>query len=138
MNANSGKCNDHRDRPTVRTCPTCKRIRNEKAVVERTVTALLAHGYQLNVNNGGDDYELPAFTTDRAAVLAAMMETDDELLVTKDPRPEMLGPDAHGNARNGGWVRFVYGNSGEEVINDYTLNLEDALATVNAYAEGLA
>jgi hypothetical protein len=33
-----------------------------------------------------------------------------------------------------GWVRFVYGNDGWDVISDYTCNLEDALKDVHALA----
>lgn len=36
-----------------------------------------------------------------------------------------------------GWVRFVYGNDGHDVISDYTTNLESVLEPINAYAESL-
>jgi hypothetical protein len=32
-------------------------------------------------------------------------------------------------------VRFVYGNDGYDVINDYTVDLEDVLKSVNEYAD---
>jgi hypothetical protein len=37
--------------------------------------------------------------------------------------------------RSFGWVRFIYGNDGWDVINDYTTNLEPVIAGVNALAE---
>jgi hypothetical protein len=37
-----------------------------------------------------------------------------------------------------GWVFFVYGNNGPDVINDYTTNLEPALVKTNALADRLA
>ena len=36
-----------------------------------------------------------------------------------------------------GWLHLVYGNDGNDVIADYTTNLEPQLQAVNAYAETL-
>jgi hypothetical protein len=34
-----------------------------------------------------------------------------------------------------GWVRFIYGNGGWDVINDYTTNLEPWMTNVDAIAD---
>ena len=56
------------------------------------------------------------------------METDDDyLFVYKAGQSERFG-----------WVRFVYGNDGYDVISDYTINLEKTLKGVNVFAERMA
>jgi hypothetical protein len=101
-------------------------LRAEREIREKTVDALLAAGYGLNLHNGGDAEELTYYTFDRAEILAAMNLTDEEWLLAK----KLNGPS--------GWVRFVYGNDGWDVINDYSVNLEDVLAPVNEYADSLS
>lgn len=96
----------------------------ERLIRERVVDELLAAGFMLNVNNGGDDNELPAMTTDRLAVLAVMDKTDDEHLLVED-------------SHTSGWVYFVYGNDGWDVVSDYTTNLERYLTASDALAEAL-
>jgi hypothetical protein len=120
---NNMRCYDHRNAANVTLCATCQRINVEQQIVIKTVQTLLAAGYQLNVFNGGDEPELPTDSSDLATVTAAMMETDDEKLA--------VSQDGH----NAGWVYFVYGNSGWDVISDYTTNLEDVLQPVIAFAD---
>ncbi len=107
-------------------CRVCNRIGIEADIVTRVVDALLAKGFFLNVDNGGDEAELPkpVNATERDALLAVLMETDDEYLnvyAFHDPTKEV------------GWIQFVYGNDGYDVISDYTTNLEDVLRPVNDY-----
>jgi hypothetical protein len=111
--------------PGPKVCPTCRRIQIEQRIARLTVKTLLAAGYALRVDNGCDD-ELPtARFTDATAALAAMGETDDERVF------------AFKSGEPAGWVYFVYGNDGWDVINDYTTNLDDALAPVLAYIDKL-
>jgi hypothetical protein len=127
MNARTSQCYNHRDRSApVRCCATCQRIGVEVDIVTRTVDALLAAGYALATEHG--DGLLPAVPTrNRAAMLGELMEVDDEYIMAYTP-----GRDGHF-----GWVRFVYGNGGYDVISDYSVNLETTLEPVNAYADSL-
>jgi hypothetical protein len=59
------------------------------------------------------------------------METDDDrLFVYKVDGPK-------GRRDWFGWVFFVYGNDGYDVISDYTTNLESSLTATNKLAESL-
>lgn len=83
----------------------------EREICTAVVDALLAAGFTISVDNGGDSNEL-SDSSDRVAILAAMFLTDDEYL--------HAGKDGHPV----GWVRFIYGNDGYDVMSDYTVNLE--------------
>jgi len=100
-----------------------KRQRIEARIVRQVVDDALAAGFTLDVDTGGDEPDL-AGSRDRKAVLKAMMETDEDYLILH-------------RGQQSGWVRFVYGNEGWYVINDYTVNLEPVLAGANALAERL-
>ena len=89
------------------------RQRVEKMIARRVILDGLKAGFAFNVNNGGDENELPANSTNVKEILAAMFATDDEYLLFYKP----------GENRRIGWVRFVYGNGGWDVISDYTTNL---------------
>ena len=93
----------------------------ERAVVLKLVDTLLAAGFEFAVDDGEERHP---WTTDRAAVLDAILNTDEDVLhVRKDGR--------------NGWVLLVYGNSGWDVICDYSVWLEAALEPVTALAEAL-
>lgn len=97
----------------------------ERRIVRMVVRCLLADGYLLNVDNGGDGYEIP-WSADEKTVLAAMFATDEEHLVARK----------EGRVATAGWVFFVYGgNDGWDVINDNTVNLEAVLAPITAYID---
>jgi hypothetical protein len=97
----------------------------ERAIVQQVVASALAAGYALSVNNGGDEPEISP-TTDQKLVMDTLFATDDEhLLFIKD-------------GREVGWVYFVYGNDGWDVINDYTTNLESVLEQADALADQYA
>ena len=96
----------------------------ERRVVTRTVDALLAAGFELNLENGGDDYELPDFTRDHKVFLDALFAADEDRIFAR--RPGKLGR---------GWVYCVYGNDGWDVISDYTTSLETVLAPINAWTD---
>lgn len=119
-------CSTHQreDRKTVpQGCPTCRRINIERDIVTRTVSALLKAGCSLSTDANPE----MGPRTKRADVLAELMEVDDEhLMVFNTPQPEHDYVDV-------GWVRFVYGNDGADVISDYTVNLEGVLQPVFDY-----
>jgi len=117
-----------------------KRIATEKRIATKVVHDLLAAGYRLNVNNGGDTNELDRPSDSAKAVLGALFATDDEYLKVYASRPNLVGQKSPLFPWMGiGWVYFVYGNDGgENVIADHTCNLENALAGASALAESLA
>lgn len=126
------RCDKHRTNELApAACHICSRIRVEQRIVIKTVNALLKAGYTLNVYNGGDENELSNPTRDKAALLGALMNTDDDyLMVYTNPEPETEYKDV-------GWVRFVYGNDGWDVISDYTTNLDKQLEPIEEFANKL-
>lgn len=120
------KCNEHRRDPLParrNPCPTCARIRLEEKVAGKVVRALLAAGYFVSVHDG------EAFTLsksrDAKALIAALFTSDDDRLFVRT---------APGEAHFG-WVWLVYGNSGWDLVSDYTTNLEAALKPVFAWID---
>jgi len=100
----------------------------ERQIARKTATDLIAAGYSVAVFDG-EEIALEA-STDVRAIIAAMFSTDEDYLFAMTP--------ADGGAmKRAGWVRFIYGNTGYDVINDYTTNLEAALAGTNALADQL-
>lgn len=125
------RCDTHKTREDLpRLCALCQRIAVEADIVTRAIDALLVAGFELQIDGCGDDDRPEQPVSDRARILREMMETDDDVLMTWRKDHDTLAPQ--------GWVRFVYGNDGYDVISDYTTNLEDVLAPVNAYADTLA
>jgi hypothetical protein len=90
-----------------------ERIRIEKEIARQVLEAGKKAGYTFAINNGGDEDE-EAATVDEAMKL--MFETDDETLFFMTPDGSPVG-----------WVYFVYGNDGWDVINDYTSNLSSLI-----------
>lgn len=126
------RCYTHRAEARMPRCTTCWRIALEQRIVKRTVDALLAQGYALATDEGEHRFYGPvAPTRERATILAALMEVDDEHLGVF-PAEEVGAPKVR---QPFAWVRFVYGNDGWDVVSDYTTNLEDVLKPVNDYAQ---
>lgn len=99
------------------------RIQIEKRIARKVVRALLAAGYELSVNNGGDENEIP-FTKSFGQVTGAMFATDDEYLQARGPSTS--------------FVHFVYGNDGYDVIADYGMSLEPIMAPIDEYCSKVA
>ena len=97
----------------------------EAAIVRNAVHELLDHGFTLSVDNGGDDYEIDR-SIDAEAIIAQLMNTDEDRLLART------------NDIIKGWVHFVYGNDGHDVICDMTVSLEPYLPDTLAIAEGYA
>lgn len=97
-----------------------RRQEMERRIVRRALTEGKKLGYTFNINNGGDEHELPEPTDDVRKVLGEMFATDDEHLLFYRGRFVK------------GWVYFVYGNGngGLDVVSDYTTNLEPVMAKV--------
>lgn len=84
------------------------RILVEAAIAQRLVTDLLADGWTIRVSDGGGGHLVEG--TDLFEILGAMFASDDDHLICN-------------KGDEGAWVRLVYGNSGPDVISDYTTNL---------------
>jgi len=121
----SPRCYNHKDRAEIpRLCQTCQRIAVEQEIVTKVVDAMLQAGYPLQTDIQNDPR--PAVpTSDRAEILAEMMAVDDEFLGVYQEGDRI------------GWVRFVYGNDGWDVVSDYSTNLESILRPINEYADSL-
>ena len=96
---------------------------NEKKIVGRLITDILAAGYSVSIWNGGDDAEIIS-SSDTDRIFKALAASDqDEVILYK-------------NCRRAGWIRLIWGND-VDVISDYTTNLEAIVAGANALANEL-
>jgi hypothetical protein len=90
------------------------RQRVERNIARRLILDGLAAGYTIKVHNG-EELLMP-FNQVAKQILSLMFSVDEEhLLFYKDDKKI-------------GWVLFVYGNDGWDVISDYSTNLEDIMA----------
>jgi len=105
----------------------------EQRIASRAVSALLDAGFTLAVAQG-DERPEPA-TRSKAKIMRELGECDDDRLMVY--KPDNLPPqNATGNEHPAdGWVWFVYGNDGWDVISDYTTSIEQHLAAVMKYAK---
>jgi hypothetical protein len=117
-------------------CNTCRRINIERDIVLHVVAALLAADYALATDAESSDserfYGPVTPTRDAEAITKQLMEVDDEYLGV------FKAEEATGETRvvqPFGWVRFVYGNDGWDVISDYTTNLDAVMDKVNAWVD---
>jgi len=102
-----------------------RRQKVEQRIASALVSSLLGRGYSLAVAQGGEDEGLA--TTNKRRILALLGECDEDYLFVYSPH---LVPRI-------GWVRLIYGNDGNDVIADYSCNLEPEIAPVSAFAETL-
>lgn len=117
------------DRKLIAECDPSVRLRRwmELAIAHRVIDALRRGGFDLHADNGEDR------TTTKA--------TDDQLIECLFACDEARLYATRDNERGlafSGWVFFVLGNDGFDVVSDYTANLEEWLAPVNEYADTLA
>ncbi len=95
------------------------RQRAELKIARAFVRAALAAGYHIAVEN--DEGSSKHLTTEKS-VLAEMFLTDEDSLFLYRP----------GDTGYSAWAMFVYGNSGWDVLHDYTTNLEPIMEPVQA------
>lgn len=107
------------------------RIDREKQITKRCVELLLDAGYMLTINNGGDENEFkPSLNKD--FIIAEMMQTDEEHLIVYEQIP--LGTSKKSRF---GWIFFVYGEDGWDVINNHTTNLDPIISLVQPLIDKL-
>lgn len=104
----------------------------ERKIVQAAIKQLLAAGFSLDVNDGEET--TLKHSTDAAAIVAAMFTTDEDYLFVNEPGAGSPAAALKGGSRIG-WVRFIYGNDGYDVMSDYTVNLESQLTEANKLAE---
>lgn len=98
----------------------------ETRIAKRVIKDCLAADYAISVYDG--EAVCLEQSTDKDAIFKAMGSTDEDWLrVHKRGHQEALG-----------WVRFIYGNDGWDVVNDYTTNLEAVMEGANALAEEMS
>jgi len=97
----------------------------ERQIIRRVVRDAVGAGFQITVDDGGDQPSVRR-STDEATIMAAVMLTDEEFLYFSKPGEPLQG-----------WVRLIYGNDGWDVVNDYTTNLEPLMAGAMAEADRL-
>lgn len=121
------KCSDHQRNPEPgHRCKTCARIRLELRIVRKTIQALIAAGWFITIDNGED--EEIRNSQDLKATMKVVFSTDEDFVyVSRKPTPKGKSYDH--------FVLFIYGNDGWDVINDYSVALEDTLKPVMDYAE---
>jgi len=96
----------------------------DKLVVTKTVKVLIAAGAVLSVDDGGEGWAVRS-STNKEEVVNAIMGVDDCMLSVR------WADCVHG------WVRFIMGNDGYDVINDHSTRLEETLAPVFALCDEL-
>lgn len=101
------------------------RFEMEWRIVEMAVETLLEQGFKLSIDHDGEYDEPIQITTCNMAAMEELFACDEEMLYVDGHGPRFF-------------VRFVYGNSGWDVISDYDTRLEGILKTVNAFAAGYA
>lgn len=98
----------------------------EREIATQLIKDALAEGYLLGVNDGEETTLERCGSSDK--VLTAMFTTDEDWLLVYE----------QGKTDHFGWVRFVYGNDGYDVISDYSANLEHIMAGANKVSDKYA
>ena len=95
----------------------------ESKIIRKAAKALLTEGYSIRVHDGTE------FATDKTTkiteIMAECFATDTTSFIVYDAM----------NTR-AGWIQFIHGN-GEDVISDYTTNLDTIMEPVMDYCESL-
>ncbi len=102
----------------------------EIEIIKATIKAALDAGYALRVDSSG--WAGP-HSRDADVILKQMRACDEETLWLYT----VIGTEP-ATYQKIGFVCFVYGNDGHDVINDHTVNLEVLLQPVSALADALA
>lgn len=89
------------------------RKRVERIICRRFILDAIAAGCQVAVNNGEEETTPSASLAD---ILAAMFATDEEHLIL------------YREGKRIGWAFMVYGNSGHDVISDYSVSIEPIIS----------
>lgn len=97
------------------------RMQAEREITLATIQAALARGYTLHGVDIGEGRELCA-TVEKAMELA--FEGDEANITLTHPAHEGFS-----------WIYIVLGNSGWDVVSDYTIDLDEAVKATDALVE---
>lgn len=98
----------------------------ERRIAKQVIDDLLAAGFSLYIDHGGEG--------EQYNVKDSAEETLDEVFACDDERLYVCKGKA--NEHNlFGWVWFVYGNDGWDVMSDWTVNLDPYLKNALAISE---
>ena len=98
---------------------------SDSAGIRQAIRAVRAAGWDLNCVNDGEDR---TFVQTEHDALNLITDLDDAWLHVRRPRSPEEGPFEKGWGFETAWIRFVLGNSPDEVICDYTTNLDPTLS----------
>lgn len=105
-----------------------KRQEIEREIAKKVIEVILHAGYAISVNDGEET--TVKRSVDKNEIFGAMFTTDEDYLMVHSIQ------DAGGfEPKHFGWVWFIYGNSGWDVISDHTTNLEDVLKPATDFAQ---
>lgn len=105
----------------------------ENKIMRRTIRAFLDAGYLLTVHDGEED--TLKLSDKPVAIFKALKTTDEDWLICHATKQADGG--VYEVPQRMGWVRFVYGNAGYEVVCDYSTRLGSVMEGVMQYAETL-
>lgn len=110
----------------------------ERRIVTQVVDDALAAGYRLTVSleRGFDWDTMLTGSRDRQKILEEAFAGDECHVFVHLPVGPLRG--RGGKLDCIGWVYFVYGNDGYDVISDYSTSLEALLKPANALADTYA
>lgn len=97
----------------------------ERRIAKAAVTALIEAGFTVSVNDGGETVLTDSI--DAKAIEAAMFSTEEDHLHVTRVSDGLRG-----------WVLFIYGNDGWDVIADHTVNIEEVLQPATDLADKIA
>lgn len=95
----------------------------ERKIAKAVISSALNAGYKISVFDGEEETSILSSCTE---ILKAMFTTDEDTLYMSFSGNKI------------GWVKFVYGNDGYDVVSDYTVNLEKIMKVANAISERYA
>jgi hypothetical protein len=95
---------------------------NEKKIYTKLVELLIADGYDVSVNDGGETTVKRSRDPDE--IVAALRTTDEDTLIVTGPI-----------LRRSAVVQLVYGNAPDEVVADHSTSLQETMDKLDAWIE---
>lgn len=114
-------CGYHQRNPEKGRCEHCDRMKIERKIVLMCAKSLIQAGYNIAVNDGEETTLLS--TNNIKAIEEALFTTYEDYFLTSK------------QGFRDSFVRFIYGNDGPDVINDYGTSLEHIMSKVNDFAD---
>jgi hypothetical protein len=97
-----------------------RRQKVEVTILRRVIREALKQGYEIAVYDGEERF--PA-SNKFEVILSHAYNTDEDILFFIEEGREV------------GWVKFVYGNDGWDVISDYLMSLESFMKPIHQWVD---